>query len=76
MWPLTDERAEKLHPPVRRAVSVASGYALHRIRIVQPFYADTRAGADLHVDTILARGNFAAMTNVAGKYVVKELVMA
>jgi hypothetical protein len=59
-----------------RVVSVASGYALHRVRLVQPFTATTRAAADLHVDTILARGNYAAMTNVGNQFVVKELVMA
>jgi hypothetical protein len=76
MWPLTDAKTQRLHPPMSRPVSVASGYALRRIRIVQPFYADTRTDADVHVEAILARGNFAGMTNVGGKYVVKEMVMA
>jgi hypothetical protein len=61
---------------VRRVGFVAGGYALRRVRIVQPFYADTKAGADIHIDAILARGNYASMINYGGQFVVKELVMA
>lgn len=54
---------------------VGGGYALHRIRRLQSFTADNKPAAMIHVDAILDRGNYAAMKNIAGQFVVSELVV-
>jgi len=56
--------------------AVAGGYSMARIKRVQSFTATTRSAALVHVDAILERGNYARMKNVAGEFVVSEVVLA
>jgi hypothetical protein len=56
--------------------ALAGGYSMARIKRLQSFTAATGAAAIVHVDAILGRGNFAQMKNIAGQFVVSEVVLA
>lgn len=70
------ESAKRLVTGGRSVGIVASGYALARIKRMGTYTASSRELALVHVEAILARGNYAAMINVGGQFVVKELVLA
>lgn len=60
----------------RRVGALAGGYTMARVKRLQSYTAATRAAAIVHVDAILERGNYARMKNVAGSFVVSEVVLA
>lgn len=70
------ENQKRLFLGSRRVGAVASNYTMARIKRLQSFTASTRGAALVHVDAILERGNYARMKNVAGEFVVSEVVLA
>lgn len=70
------EKVKRLSVSSRCVGALAGGYSMVRIKRVQSFTAQTRGAALVHVDAILERGNYARMKNVAGEFIVSEVVMA
>lgn len=70
------EKRKRSFIDCRRVGAVASGYSVARIKRIQSFTAKTRNAAIVHVDAILERGNYARMKNIAGEFVVSEVVVS
>ncbi|HCS65475.1 MAG TPA: hypothetical protein DIW64_16200 [Cellvibrio sp.] len=70
------EKAKRLSISGRCVGAMAGGYTMARIKRLQSYTATTRAAGMTHVEAILERGNCARMKNVAGSFIVSEVVLA